>query len=450
VSIAFFFDQAKCTGCQACILACTIENDLAFDHSWRTVYTFNDRHYPDLTVSHLSLACNHCENPACLTACPANAYSKDAATGFVILDEDLCIGCRYCTWACPYGAPAFDAENGIVAKCTFCMKRQEQRLAPACVEACPTGALDYGDQHNPNPQAPVPGFPATDLGPAIAIAPAAAKQAAPECSTGPSAHPFISNGESAGPGPNIGAEWPLAAFTYLTTLLVALLAASTIGGQPLSLLVFLGIATTAMLLSTAHLGKKLRAWHAVLNPKQSWLSREILFFALLVGAGAGYLTLAPGSRIAGSLAVTIGALTLISIDRVYGTLPLIGPRGLHSARTVLTGVLFAGVLLANPMVAALTGVGKLFLYLQRKVGFKKMGKPTRLGFSSLRILSGFIVPGVVWALSGSDALLFVIVAVSLGELVDRLEFYLELEVVTPGRQMVIDLQKAILVSRPST
>ena len=188
----------------------------------------------------------------------------------------------------------------------------------------------------------------------------------------------------------------------------------------------------------------------MLNPKKSWLSREIVFFILLTGAGAGYLTLAHDSRIVGSLTVMIGVLTLVSIDRVYGTLPLIGQRGLHSAGAVLTGVLFTGVLLASPTVAALTGVGKLFLYLQRKVGCKKARKPTRPGISSFRILFGFLVPVVVWALFGEDALVVVIAAVLLGEFADRLEFYLELEVVTPERQMAIDLQKAILVRRAST
>ena len=133
--VAFAFDQAKCTGCQACILACTIENDLAFDHSWRTVYTYNDRHYPGVPVSHLSLGCNHCAEPACLTSCPANAYSKDVQTGFVLFEKNKCLGCRYCTWACPFGAPRFDRKTGVVGKCTFCDARQEKGLSPACVES---------------------------------------------------------------------------------------------------------------------------------------------------------------------------------------------------------------------------------------------------------------------------------------------------------------------------
>lgn len=449
MSIGFTFDQAKCTGCQACILACTIENRLAFDDSWRTVYTFNDRHIPDLAVSHLSLACNHCESPACLTACPANAYSKDADTGFVVLDATKCIGCRYCSWACPYGAPGLDEENGVVAKCTFCNERQEQGLAPACVDSCPTGALGIGDQHHPKRPRPVPGFPATDLGPAITITPAAAKRWPPECATAPS-HPVVPTDTSAGSLLAIASEWPLAIFTYLTTLLVALLASSAIGGKKLSLVVFLGIAVAAMLLSTAHLGKKTRAWHAVLNPKQSWLSREILFFALMVGSGTGYLALVPNSRFAGALAVAFGLLTLASIDRVYATLPLIGRRGFHSAGAVLTGLLLASVFLALPMVAALTGAGKLFLYLQRKIEFKGTGKPTRLGVSSVRILFGLLVPAFVWTLLGGEPHVLVIAAVLLGELVDRFEFYLELEVVTPERQMTIDLRKAIAVRQPST
>ncbi len=116
---AFVFDPDRCTGCQACELACSIENQLGPDRSWRGVLTFNERAWPGVPLFHLSLACNHCEEPACMHSCPALAYERDAATGAVLIRTELCIGCRYCSWACPYGAPQFEPEAGVMGKCTL-------------------------------------------------------------------------------------------------------------------------------------------------------------------------------------------------------------------------------------------------------------------------------------------------------------------------------------------
>ena len=82
---------------------------------WRQVRTFNELHVPGVELLHLSLACNHCAEPGCAAACPTLAYRRDAETGAVLLDQDRCIGCRYCTWACPYGAPRVDEALGVVA-----------------------------------------------------------------------------------------------------------------------------------------------------------------------------------------------------------------------------------------------------------------------------------------------------------------------------------------------
>ena len=97
----FRFDPNLCTGCAACRLACTIENDLPFGRSWRRIETFNPTRAPSLPLYHLSLACNHCDTPACMHACPALAYRRDEETGAVLLDSSKCIGCKYCAWACP-------------------------------------------------------------------------------------------------------------------------------------------------------------------------------------------------------------------------------------------------------------------------------------------------------------------------------------------------------------
>jgi len=123
--LAFVFDPNRCTGCQACELACSIENELGPDRSWRGVVTFNEEAFPGIPLFHLSLACNHCAEPACMNTCPALAYHRNEETGAVLIDPDRCIGCRYCSWVCPYGAPTFEAERGVMGKCTFCVHRLE-------------------------------------------------------------------------------------------------------------------------------------------------------------------------------------------------------------------------------------------------------------------------------------------------------------------------------------
>ena len=201
---AFVFDTAMCTGCQACQLACTIENDLEPDQSWRQIYTFNEGHLAGAPLFHLSLACNHCADPVCATACPALAYTRDEATGAVLIDERRCVGCGYCAWACPYEAPRYDVQRRLMTKCTWCHDRLARGLMPACAELCPTGALTYAhvpyedlvDAANSPPE----GFPASDIGPAIRIVPL------PEGARGPR----ISIEEAPPPARLVGAAsmWP--------------------------------------------------------------------------------------------------------------------------------------------------------------------------------------------------------------------------------------------------
>jgi len=143
----FILDLDRCTGCAACVVACNNENPVDGDLSWRRIHTFNPQRLPAAPVFHLSLACNHCLEPACLAGCPANAYTKEAHTGAVLIDEDRCMGCRYCSWVCPYEAPQFNTGTGIMEKCTFCDHRQAEGTRRRARDSRARGLP--GDRHRP-------------------------------------------------------------------------------------------------------------------------------------------------------------------------------------------------------------------------------------------------------------------------------------------------------------
>ncbi len=136
----FTLDLGRCVGCGACVLACRLANRWPEGVSWRRILPFNLERYPGGPAYHFSLACNHCDNPACLTACPAGAYEK-RGDGIVLLHAQRCMGCRYCAMACPFGVPSYDADAGVMTKCHLCADRLDLGLKPACTDACPTGAL---------------------------------------------------------------------------------------------------------------------------------------------------------------------------------------------------------------------------------------------------------------------------------------------------------------------
>lgn len=158
----FLLDLNRCVGCGACVLACRIENDLPEGVAWRRILTLNLRRAGSGPTYHFSLACHHCDDPPCARGCPSGALTK-RPDGIVFLNEDLCLGCRYCEMACPFGAPAFDSVAKVMTKCHLCAPRQARGLPPACTQACPTGALrcapDLADAPDPF-EAPtrVPGF----------------------------------------------------------------------------------------------------------------------------------------------------------------------------------------------------------------------------------------------------------------------------------------------------
>ena len=150
---AFYFDGTRCSGCKTCVLACKDEKDLDVGTAFRRVYevslgqTTRDESgvlETNCTSYATSLACNHCDDPACAKVCPTGAMHKDADTGLVSVDTAKCIGCGYCAMACPYSAPKVDRDKGHSVKCDGCAERVASGEQPVCVEACPTRALDFG------------------------------------------------------------------------------------------------------------------------------------------------------------------------------------------------------------------------------------------------------------------------------------------------------------------
>lgn len=146
--VHFHFDARRCTGCGACAIACKDWNDVPAGSGtqWRRVITAEIGRFPEVDVVHFCLSCLHCAEPACAKACPTGAIRKDDATGAVLVDRDICRGCRECQRACPWGAPQYAPGDARMMKCTFCVDRQAQGLAPACVDACPYFALDAGTE----------------------------------------------------------------------------------------------------------------------------------------------------------------------------------------------------------------------------------------------------------------------------------------------------------------
>ena len=145
----FYIDSSRCTGCKTCELACKDFKNLSPQVNFRRIYEYAGGDWTEqdgvysqnIFAYYLSISCNHCDDPACAKVCPSGAMHK-REDGFVVVNEEVCIGCRYCSMACPYGAPQFDEEKGHMAKCDGCYERVAEGKKPICVDSCPLRALD--------------------------------------------------------------------------------------------------------------------------------------------------------------------------------------------------------------------------------------------------------------------------------------------------------------------
>lgn len=153
----FYFDASRCIGCNACAISCKNRHGTETGEiDWRRVETVETGEFPDVQQQNFSISCMHCKDAPCEKVCPTDAIKKRDSDGIVTIDREACIGCHYCGWACPYGAPQYD-EEGLMQKCNLCLDRgpgsgvgeppkheQDDPLEPACVDECVGDALHAG------------------------------------------------------------------------------------------------------------------------------------------------------------------------------------------------------------------------------------------------------------------------------------------------------------------
>lgn len=363
----FHFTADNCIGCHACEAACSEKNALPAHISFRSVGYVEGGTYPDFHRVNISMACNHCDDPVCLKGCPTRAYTKFAEYGAVLQDPDICFGCGYCTWVCPYNAPQLDPQKGEVSKCNMCVDRLEAGLKPACVAACLAGALDFGVIETPpknrvQTKLAIPGFPdpeithpnirfqqtrelpremrRTDSVPLVYVKKEEGNRYQAQVAEKPRERKLNTK--------NLRSrEDPLVAFTlisqtvigaFLTLFLGPLLGLELLSpaAHPVAhsglLFALLALQTIALAISTMHLGKPHRFYRAFNNLKYSPVSREVAAIGVFFSAMALYTLLSAISEwlsfvplglqhgmqgAAGWLAAIAGPLALYAMQRIY-------------------------------------------------------------------------------------------------------------------------------------
>jgi Fe-S-cluster-containing dehydrogenase component len=164
--LGLVIDLDTCVGCHACAISCkqwntsgttgSLVDNNPYEEEPNGVFFNRIRHYemgdyPNSKTVNFPMSCMHCEDAACVTVCPTGASYKRKEDGIVLVDQDKCMGCNYCSWACPYGARELDNNSGTMKKCTLCVDRiYDERLEvvdrqPSCVITCPAGARHFGD-----------------------------------------------------------------------------------------------------------------------------------------------------------------------------------------------------------------------------------------------------------------------------------------------------------------
>ena len=382
---AFEVDLDRCTGCKACVTACHNLNGLDEDETWRAVGLLQP--VPESgnaaapAQQHVTTACHHCLEPGCAQGCPTRAYEKDPVTGVVRHLDDQCFGCQYCILKCPYDVPQYHADKGIVRKCDLCVGRLRAGEAPACAQACPTGAIrvtvvstaaiarapevSFDLPGAPDPSRVKPTTRYRSSRPLDGLVPADASVARVEHAHVPLVLMLVASQAAAGywilwalqafaqaVGPS-GVSGPSAFMIPLPGFLPV--PASSVALPLPELFGVLGV-QTALALSLFHLGRPWLAWKAVLGWRTSWLSREVLAFTALAATTGAALALPVAASLAGielpaaatlpvaggvlvaSLAA-VGASAMVYIDT---------PRALWATPATLARFLLTAVLAGVP------------------------------------------------------------------------------------------------------
>lgn len=368
----FHFSADNCIACHACEAACSEKNDLPPHLAFRSVGYLEGGSWPDYKRMNISMACNHCDDPVCLKGCPTRAYTKHPEYGAVIQDPDICFGCGYCTWVCPYNAPQLDPLAGHVQKCNMCVDRLEVGLKPACVSACLGKALNFGIIENTpegrsQTEIQIPGFPDPSITrPNIRFE---QSKTLPRDFTRPDSQPikyhrdegartYSAETDTSKSHALMGKSWglaklssrenPLVIFTLITQSVIgafailflgalagaeALQTFSTTWGYVGLLTLMLALQGGGLFLSTLHLGRPWRFYRGFNNLRYSPLSSEALGVALFFGMlGAHWLAalilqsemFVQGTDIirllatvSGALAVIFGAVGIYFMTRIY-------------------------------------------------------------------------------------------------------------------------------------
>jgi formate dehydrogenase iron-sulfur subunit len=318
----FHLNMTKCIGCKCCVVACNEQNGNPAEIQWRRVGEIEGGVYPDTIRHYLSMGCNHCLEPTCMTGCPVNAYTKDPLTGIVLHSAERCIGCQYCTWNCSYGVPQYNPERGVVGKCDMCHERLLDGREPACVAACPEEAIrieivnvaEWRGEYAAHANAP--GLPSADD--SVSTTRVTLIPHLPE----DIGRVDMSRLEPQHP------HWTLIFMTVFTQMavgaIVSMCASQELAGAAIARVPAAGVVLTALCAlgaSTLHLGRPIYAFRALSMWRRSWLSREVLFFSLFASAAIASASLlwigSKASVVSGILAAAFGLIAVYSSARLY-------------------------------------------------------------------------------------------------------------------------------------
>jgi Fe-S-cluster-containing dehydrogenase component/DMSO reductase anchor subunit len=457
----FEVDLDACTGCKACVAACHSLNGLDDGESWRSVTLLSGGTVAQPFQQTVTAACHHCVDPACLNGCPVDAYEKDPVTGIVSHLDDQCIGCGYCTLSCPYEVPVYNHGRGIVRKCDMCKGRLSAGEAPACVQACPNGAIaikvvDIAEARAAAASGTlVPGAP-----PSAITVPTTAYITA----TG-RVHDLPTTRPATGPA---RAHPPLAVMLVLTQLSVGafvtdlLLRVLTDRGAGLAHTVDAVMAVAAGVLalgaSVFHLGRPRYFYRAVIGLRHSWLSREVVAFGAFTGLAVPYalvLWLGPGSSralptVLGAAVAASGLAGVACSVLIYTTTHRASWRpatvtskfGLTAAVGGLATVMWASTVSAVARGGPQVAVGRslpvllaalMVLKLAAEAAWMRLPhpqlRPTTMGRLATGLAGGVVLPLLLAGIGGQPTWLGVVVAtlalvgVVAGELLERSLFF---------------------------